>query len=109
MFYSATIKFVSLSLVTRRTKEPFFGRSFPSVHFANVLKQYKEIIFFYSNIKCFLNQSYSAIKFNGVQVEKSAFGIHLRFIGVSRVIGKMETTNEFSGKPELGAANDFVS
>lgn len=52
--------------------------------------------------------AYSAIKSSGVHVEKSAFGIHLRFICVSNVIGRMETTNESSGKPDFSQANDFV-
>lgn len=46
---------------------------------------------------------------SGVQDEKSPLGIHFRFIGVSRVIGSMATTNELSGKPESLPANDFVS
>lgn len=59
--------------------------------------------------KKFLASTYSAIKSSDVQVEKSAFGIHLRFIGVSRVIGRIETTKEFSGNPDFSSANDLVS
>lgn len=52
---------------------------------------------------------YSVIKSTGVQVEKSALGIHLRFIGVSSVIGKIDTTNEFCGNPDFSSARDFVN
>lgn len=52
---------------------------------------------------------YSAMNSNGVHVEKSASGIHFLFIGVSSVIGKMETTNESAGKPDLFSANDLVN
>lgn len=37
--YSATTKSVLLSLVTRRTRDPLCGRSFPSVHLAKVLEK----------------------------------------------------------------------
>lgn len=56
-----------------------------------------------------LLDTHSAMKVSGVQVEKSALGIHLRFIGVSRVMGRMETTSESAGIPESLPANDLVS
>lgn len=52
---------------------------------------------------------YLATKVSGVHVEKSAFAIHLRFIGVSKVIGKIDTANDSFGKPEFGSARDLVS
>lgn len=42
-------------------------------------------------------------------VEKSAFGIHLRFIDVSNVTGKMARTVESTGRPDCGAAKLFTS
>lgn len=51
----------------------------------------------------------SATNSRGVQVEKSALGIHFLFMGVSSVIGKIETTSELSGRPEPEAESDFVS
>jgi hypothetical protein len=42
-------------------------------------------------------------------LEKSALAIHLRFIGVSRVMGRIDTTKESFGRPEFSDANDFVS
>lgn len=56
-----------------------------------------------------LIHTYSAIKESGVHVEKSAFGIHLRFIGVSKVTGRIATTSELSGSPESFPAKDAVS
>jgi hypothetical protein len=53
--------------------------------------------------------TYSATNSSGVQVEKSAFGIHLRFIGVSKVTGRIATARELGGSPLFSAANDFVS
>lgn len=114
--YSAAIKLVALSLVTKRINEPFFGRSAPLVHLTKVLqKNLREIVNYnYSDPRNkypneIEKKTYSAMKSVVVHVEKSAFGIHLRFIGVSIVIGKMETTNELSGKPDLSCANDFVN
>jgi hypothetical protein len=39
------------------------------------------------------------MKPNGVQVEWSAFGIHLRFIGVSNVTGNRANAVALSGNP----------
>ena len=55
------------------------------------------------------NDSYSAMNSRGVHVLLSAFGIHFRFIGVSRVIGKIATTRDPAGSPLSLAANDFVN
>lgn len=52
-------------------------------------------------------QTYSATNSNGVQVPKSALGIHLRFIGVSNVIGKIATAIASSGRPP-SLASDLV-
>lgn len=46
---------------------------------------------------------------NGVQVEWSAFGMNLRFIGVSKVIGKMVNTVELLGRPLFSAERDWVN
>jgi len=53
--------------------------------------------------------TYSATNSSGVQVEKSAFGIHFRFIGVSRVTGTIATDSELGGSPLFSAARDLVS
>lgn len=58
---------------------------------------------------CKADSTYSAINSVVVHVEKSAFGIHLRFIGVSRHMGKIDTTNALSGNPDFSSANDLVS
>lgn len=53
--------------------------------------------------------THSATNSSGVHEPKSPFGIHLRFIGVSSVTGRMDTTSAPSGRPELLPASDLVS
>jgi hypothetical protein len=103
--YSSITSSVFEFFVTSCTRLPFFGRSSPLVHFMKSLKMGKDNE---QRSKITRTSTYSATNCNGVQVEKSASAIHFRFIGVSNVIGNIETTNEFAGKPELEPANDFV-
>jgi len=71
-------RLVSPSLVTSLTRLPDSGLSSPRAHFIS---------------KDDTNSS-------GVHTDWSALAIHFLFMGVSRVMGKMATANELSGKPE---------
>lgn len=53
--------------------------------------------------------TYSATNSSVVQVEKSAPDIHLRFMGVSRVTGRMATAVASLGRPELSCPRLLVS
>ena len=76
------------SLVTNWTKEPLAGRSVAEVaHFKRI----------------------SDTKSRLVQVEVSALGIHLRFIGVSKVIGNKAKAVAFSGSPDFSLPRLFVN
>ena len=50
---------------------------------------------------------YSETNSRGVHVEWSAFGIHLRFIGVSKVTGRIATTEVSLGSPPSSEAKDL--
>lgn len=91
-------------LVTNCNKLPLSGRFFPEIHSKKSLQ---------TSASSTLPAKYhviphSAINSRGVQVVKSALGIHFRFMGVSKVIGKIATTRDWLGRPLLGPANDLV-
>jgi hypothetical protein len=79
---------VSPPLVTNWTKDPEAGRS------DDPLAQPK---------------TRPAMNSRLVQVEVSALGIHLRFIGVSRVMGKIARQVALSGRPDLGSPRLLVN
>lgn len=56
-----------------------------------------------------VENNYSDMNSKGVHLVVSAFGIHFLFIGVSKVIGKIEATKDPAGRPLPSEANDFVN
>ena len=88
LIYFCSTYSVTLSLVWQTTNDPDDGLGFELVSHA-------------SNLQA------SSVK--GVHVEKSALGINLRFIGVSKVIGRIATVVELDGRPLFSFPSPFVS